>query len=75
MPKLSSFKVQQVIEILKKVGFTEWRQKGSHLSMHREKDNRSLTVPIHFGKDVPKGTLRTIINQSGMTLEEFLSLK
>jgi len=75
MPKLSSFKVKQAIRILKKAGFIEWRQKGSHLSMHREKDNRSLTVPIHFGKDIPKGTLRVIINQAGMTVEEFLSLK
>ncbi len=75
MPKIPAFKVKEVIKILEKVGFIKWRQKGSHLSMHRKKDNISLTVPIHFGRDVPKGTLRTIINQSGMTVEEFLSFR
>jgi len=37
-------------------------------------DRRVLTVPMHFSKTVPKGTLHAIIKQSGLTSEEFLNL-
>ena len=53
----------------------KWRQKGGHLSLYRKQDNRILTIPIHFNKDIPMGTLRVIIDQAGMTVKEFLFLK
>lgn len=43
--------------------------------MHRESDNRALTIPVHFSKTIPKGTLRAIIRQAGLTVEEFNSLR
>jgi len=55
-----------------KAGFQSWRQKGSHLTMYRDTDNRALAVPIHFSKTIPKGTLSAIIKQAGLTVEEFL---
>ncbi|MFH1523083.1 MAG: type II toxin-antitoxin system HicA family toxin [Patescibacteria group bacterium] len=75
MPKILPLKPREVLSILYKAGFIKWRQKGSHLSLYRKSDNRSLTIPIHFNKDMPKGTLRVIISQAGMTVDEFLSLK
>ena len=75
MPKLPVVKVAEVIKVLCKAGFVRWRQKGSHLSLYREQDNRSLTVPMHFGQDMPNGTLRAIIDQACMTVEEFLELR
>ena len=75
MPKVPPLKAREVIKILAKAGFVKWRQKGSHLSLYREEDNKALTVPMHFNRDIPKGTLRAIIGQAGMTVEEFLSLK
>jgi predicted RNA binding protein YcfA (HicA-like mRNA interferase family) len=50
-------------------------QKGSHLALYRGSDRRALTVPIHFSRTVPKGTLRAIIGQAGLTTEEFLSYR
>ena len=35
---------------------------------------RGLSVPVHGNKALPKGTLRAIIEESGMTVEEFISL-
>jgi predicted RNA binding protein YcfA (HicA-like mRNA interferase family) len=55
-------------------GFIQWRQKGSHLTMYRESDGSILTVPMHFSKIVPRGTLRTIIRSAGMTVDEFVRL-
>jgi predicted RNA binding protein YcfA (HicA-like mRNA interferase family) len=44
------------------------------MSLYRAKDNKTVTVPVHFGKDLPKGTLRAIIREAGLTIEEFLNL-
>ena len=44
--------------MLERAGFVKWGQKGSHLTLYRASDRRALTVPIHFAKTVPKGTLR-----------------
>ena len=73
--KLPVLKVKEVIRVLEKAGFQKWRQKGSHLTMFRSTDNRGLTVPIHFSKEIPKGTLRAIIKQAGLSIEEFKSLR
>jgi predicted RNA binding protein YcfA (HicA-like mRNA interferase family) len=73
-PRLFAMTPRDVIRKLKKAGFIEWRQSGSHLSMYREKDGKALTIPVHFKKDIPIGTLRAIIREAGMTVEEFLEL-
>ncbi len=73
--ELPALRAREVVKIPEKAGFVKWRQKGSHLTMHRESDRRALTVPIHFSRTVPKGTLRAIIKQAGLTHEEFLGLR
>lgn len=73
-PRIPAMTAREVVQKLKRAGFMEWRQSGSHLSMYREKDGKALTIPIHFKKDIPIGTLRAIIKESGMTVEEFLEL-
>jgi len=70
--KLPTVAAKDVVRALERAGFQTWRQKGSHLTMFRDADRRALTVPIHFSKDVPKGTLRTIIRDAGLTVEEFV---
>ncbi len=75
MPKLPILKAKELIKILEKAGFEKWRQKGSHLSLYKKFDNRVLTVPVHQGKDIAKGTLKAIINQAGMSAEEFLKYR
>ena len=42
--------------------------------MFRASDRRALTVPVHFSKSLPKGTLYTIIHSSGMSVGEFRRL-
>jgi len=73
-PRLPATTSRDVIRKLEKAGFVEWRQSGSHLSMYRESDNRALTIPVHFKKDIPIGTLRAIIREAGTTVEEFMGL-
>ena len=71
---LPALRAREVVRILGKAGFAKWRQKGSHLTLYRASDHRALTVPIHFAKTIPKGTLHAIIKQAGLTTGEFLNL-
>lgn len=72
--KLPSLRPREVVRILERAGFAKWRQRGSHLTMYRARDHRALTVPIHFAKAIPKGTLRALIKQGGLTPDEFMNL-
>lgn len=73
-PHLPAMKSHEVIRKLRKAGFVKWRQRGSHLSLYRETDGKALTIPVHFQKDIPIGTLRAIIRESGLTVAEFMQL-
>jgi predicted RNA binding protein YcfA (HicA-like mRNA interferase family) len=74
MMKLPSLTVREVIRKLRKAGFVFDRQaKGSHEIWYNPKTRRRTTVPNHPGATIPKGTLRAIITQSGLTIDEFLS--
>ena len=35
---------------------------------------RTVTVPVHSSRDLKPGTLRSIIRQAGLTVEEFTQL-
>lgn len=65
---------KELIKKIRKAGFVFDRQaKGSHeIWYHPEKKFRT-TIPNH-SKPLSKGVLRAIINQIGMTVEEYLGL-
>ena len=71
MGKNPVLKPEEVIRILKKLGFTEVRQKGSH-KQFRHKDGRSTTVPFHKNRDISPILLKKIVKDIELTLEEFL---
>jgi len=72
MSKLPILKGGELIKILESMGFKKVRQKGSHVRLKHD-DGRVTTVPIHKGRDIPKGLLRKIIREDlGLTTEEFL---
>ena len=73
MGKLPHLSAKKVLQKLKKVGFTETHQRGSHLFL--ENGNKIVTLPIHGSKDIPSGTLYNIIvRQAGLTVDQFLEL-
>ncbi len=74
MPKLHTIKTHELLRALKRAGFAENRQKGSHLHLIRPSDGRRVTVPIHHGRDVRPGTLRGILRDADLTPDEFLEL-
>jgi predicted RNA binding protein YcfA (HicA-like mRNA interferase family) len=70
LPQVSG---REVLGALVKLGFEKDRQKGSHIVLRQAAyPHRRLVIPDH--KEVAKGTLRAIIKQAGLTLEEFNEL-
>lgn len=73
MPKLPIISGIEAIKALNKIGYKVDHQTGSHIILRQEKEpHRILTVPNH--KELAKGTLRVIIRQAGLTVEEFINL-
>ena len=69
--KVNRTKTQRVIKALEHNGFYVHHVSGSHYIL--KKDGLRVTVPYH-NKDLKPGTLKSIIEQAGMTAEEFLDL-
>ena len=74
MAKLPVLRGDKVLKAFSKAGWTAVRQKGSHVIMLKENLDVTLSVPVHKGKPVKRGTLRDIIKDAGLTVEEFLKL-
>ncbi len=70
LPRVSG---REVVKALQKGGYERDRQRGSHIVLRQTAPpNRRITVPDH--KEVAKGTLRAIIRQAGLTVDEFKAL-
>lgn len=75
MGKLARLPARKVIKKLKRAGFTESHQRGSHLYLVNADETKIVTVPVHAGKDIPIGTLYNIVvRQAGLSVEEFNDL-
>lgn len=75
MTDFPSLKPIEVIRKLRKAGFVFDRHaKGSHEIWYNPATQRRTVVPNHPGKDIPKGTLRAIVKETGLTIKEFSRL-
>jgi predicted RNA binding protein YcfA (HicA-like mRNA interferase family) len=73
MPKLPSISAARAVRALKRAGFIELRQKGSHVSMEKKTPEKVFRTVVPQHPTLAKGTLSDIIRQAGLTLEEFLN--
>lgn len=73
MTKLRELTYSQVTRRLKFFGFRFYRQgKGSHHLWVRDSDALVIPVPNHRGKTIRKGTIRAIIREIKITVQEFM---
>jgi predicted RNA binding protein YcfA (HicA-like mRNA interferase family) len=72
MSKLPVVSGEQCVKALTKAGFRFKRQEGSHVTLRRDNPFCQLVVPLHRVLD--RGTLRAIIRQAGMSVDEFTGL-
>ena len=61
---------RELLAFLRSRGYAEIRQTGSHVIL-KNPEGKTLVVPVHRGKDLPKGLLLRILKDAGFTLEEF----
>jgi predicted RNA binding protein YcfA (HicA-like mRNA interferase family) len=74
MAKLPVVSGKKLLKTLLKAGFLVSRQTGSHAQLyHPDNPERLVTIPVH-DKDLPKGTLKNILRQAKLTVEELLRL-
>jgi predicted RNA binding protein YcfA (HicA-like mRNA interferase family) len=64
------FNAREVVRVLKKQGFTMIAQKGSHQKW-RHSNGRQVIVAMHGSKSIPLGTLKSIIEGSGLSVDDF----
>jgi predicted RNA binding protein YcfA (HicA-like mRNA interferase family) len=70
--KLPVVSAKECIRVLQKAGFEIIRQTGSHITMARKEPSAKAIVPNH--KEIADGTLKNILRQADMTVDEFVKL-
>jgi predicted RNA binding protein YcfA (HicA-like mRNA interferase family) len=73
MPPVPLVRGDRIVKALIRAGFYIDRTRGSHVILRRP-DGRGTTVPVHGGRDVPRGTLRSILDELGLTVDELKDL-
>ena len=69
LPKISG---RDCVKVLGKVGFYLKRQHGSHMILRRDNPFAQIVVPNH--KELDRGTLRAVIRQAELDVDEFVRL-
>ena len=70
LPRVSG---REVVAALAKAGYEKDRQKGSHIVLRQlARPHRRIVVPDHG--EIARGTLRAIIRQAGLTVQQFVGL-
>jgi predicted RNA binding protein YcfA (HicA-like mRNA interferase family) len=73
-PKIPPLKGKELARIAQRLGFEFRRQSGSHAIYVRANDQRRVVIPMHAGRDIKRKTLRAIIEDLGVTIEEFRNM-
>ncbi len=71
MPRLPAIKPRQIIRFLEQNGFILDHTSGSHYIYYHPSTRRRTVVPKH-NRDVPKGTLMSLLREAGFTREELI---
>lgn len=72
-PKYPILPPGDIIKALQKIGFCKVSQKGSHVKYRKDGEPaRTFIIPMH--NEIARGTLQSILEQAGITIEEFKEL-
>jgi predicted RNA binding protein YcfA (HicA-like mRNA interferase family) len=70
MPRVTG---KKVVSALKKAGFIVVRVTGSHHHLHKP-GGKLVTVPVHTGETLSPMLIKSILEQAGLSIEEFIKL-
>jgi len=74
MPRLPHITAKELVKFLKRPGFAEDRQVGSHLTLWNERARVLVTVPVHPG-DLGRGLVMRILKDAGFSTDDFVRLR
>lgn len=74
MSRLPVASGREVVAALQRIGYEQVRQRGSHVRLRHpiNPPHAPLTVPLH--RELKSGTLRAILRDAGLTVEQFVQL-
>lgn len=72
MSKLPTISGKDCVKVLQKVGFYQKRRESSHVILRRDDPFAQVVVPDH--QELAKGTLRSIIRDADLSIDEFIEL-
>ena len=72
MSRLGSYRGEQVVKAFQRAGWGIARVRSSHVILEKEGYAATLSEPVHKGKNVKRGTLRDLIRDIELSVEEFL---
>jgi predicted RNA binding protein YcfA (HicA-like mRNA interferase family) len=75
MSRMPQVTAEELVQFLKRQGFVEDRQTGSHLTLRQEERPVSVTVPMHSGRDLGRGLAVRILRDAGFTVDDFIRLR
>lgn len=74
MSRLPSLTARKIVRALKRAGFVEDRQRGSHLILIHPDTMARTVVPIHAGRTIKAPLLRAIVRDASLSVDEFIEL-
>jgi len=72
MTQLPGASGKELIKFLQKQGFSKLRQKGSHVSLHKQTPDKTYRTVVPMHNELATGTLLNILRQCGISREEFI---
>ena len=73
-PKLPVVRANDVVRVAERLGFVFDRQRGSHAVYRRPRDGARVVIPMHSNRDLKPKTLAGILDDLGITPDEFRDL-
>ncbi len=72
MPRAPRITGAEAVRALRRLGWREAYQKGSHIVLvHPDRPQKRVVVPLHPGRILKAGTLAAILDRAGLDVEEF----
>ena len=74
MARLPRITGEAALRALRAAGWQEVRRRGSHVILHHGSQPGRVTVPVHTGVILKPKTLQSILDQAGVSIDEFINL-
>lgn len=74
MTPLPTVSGKAIVRAFEQGGYRIVRTRGSHVYLRHEGGGGLVTVPVHGNRDLPPGTLRNILRQANISVDEFIAL-